>query len=92
MQEVYGRKAEYNSESESESNSEGELCVSACSDSEDDGGPEMHAQPERPNNKGYLKCEVCNHWLPWLWDKKRSLCAKCSRAKAIRDFLRAYNT
>ena len=85
-------KAEYNSESEPESSSDEEPCVSACSDSEDDGGPEVHVQPERPNNKGYLKCEMCNHWLPWLWDKKRSLCAKCSRARAIRDFLDNINS
>jgi len=76
------------SEPEPESSSEEEPCVSACSDSEDDGGPGPHAEPERPNNKGYLKCEMCDHWLPWLWDKKLSLCAKCSKNKAIRDFPR----
>jgi len=81
-------KAEYNSESEPESSSEEESCVSACSDSGDDGGPGPRTEPERPNNKGYLKCEMCDHWLPWLWDKKLSLCAKCSKNKAIRDFLR----
>jgi len=82
-------KAEYNSESEPESSSEEESCVSACSDSGDDGGPGPRTgAPERPNNKGYLKCEMCDHWLPWLWDEKLSLCAKCSKNKAIRDFLR----
>ena len=83
---------EYNSESEPESDSEEEPRTSACSDSEDEGGPEMHVQPERPNNKGYLKCEACDHWLPWLWDKKRSLCSKCSRARATRDFLDIINS
>ena len=82
-------KAEYNSESGPESSSEEESCVSACSDSGDNGGPGPRTgAPERPNNKGYLKCEMCDHWLPWLWDKKLSLCAKCSKNKAIRDFLR----
>ena len=85
-------KAEYNSESEPESSSDEEPCVSACSDSEDDGGPEMHVEPKRPNTKGYLKCEMCDHWLPWLWDKKRSLCARCSRARAIRDLLDDINS
>ena len=74
-------KAELNSESEPES-SEGEPCYT-CSDSEGEGEP---APTERPNNKGYSRCQACDHWLPWLWDKKHSLCAKCSRNAAIRAF------
>ena len=83
-------KCNYASDSEPESHSEVESCASACSDSGDDGGPGPRTEPERPrpNNKGYLKCKMCDHWLPWLWDKKLSLCAKCSKNKAIRDFLR----
>ena len=74
-------KAELNSESEPES-SEEEPCYT-CSDSEGEGEP---APTERPNNKGYSRCQACDHWLPWLWDKKYSLCAKCSRNAAIRAF------
>ena len=77
-------KALCNSESEPESNSGEESCVSACSDSEDDGEPGSRAEPERPNDKGYLKCEACDHWLPWLWDKKNSLCARCSGNRELR--------
>jgi hypothetical protein len=40
--------------------------------------PGVTTSPERPNDKGYLKCEACDHWLPRLWDKKNSLCARCS--------------
>ena len=54
------------------------------SDSEDDGKPGSRAEPERPNDKGYLKCEACDHWLPWLWDKKNSLCARCSGNRELR--------
>jgi len=77
-------KAEYNSESEPESSSDEEPCVSACSDSEGEGEPGSRAEPERPNDKGYLKCEACDHWLPWLWDKKNSLCARCSGNRELR--------
>jgi len=78
-------KCNYASDSEPESRSEEESCVSACSDSGDDpGGPGPRAEPERPNTKGYLKCEACDHWLPWLWDKKNSLCARCSGNRELR--------
>ena len=54
-------KCNYASDSEPESHSEEESCVSACSDSGDDSGPGPRKEPERPNGKGYLKCEMCDH-------------------------------
>ena len=44
--------------------------------------PGVTTSPERPNDKGYLKCEACDHWLPRLWDKKNSLCARCSGSRS----------
>ena len=46
--------------------------------------PGVTTSPERPNDKGYLKCEACDHWLPRLWDKKNSLCARCSGNRELR--------
>ena len=58
-------KAEYNSESEPESSSEEESCVSACSDSGDDGGPGPRTEPRRDRiTKGISSAKCATTGFP----------------------------